>query len=695
MLSHALAYSARGWPVLPVAPRDKRPLSAHGVKDATTDEATIRRWWTERPDANIGLACGEFVVVDVDDLAEWGDKTIDTYTVRTGSGKLHYYCSPGGNPKTRRLSKGIEVRGAGAYVVAPPSIHPSGGRYEVIADAPLADFPAWLTPAGNLAGLVDPTATPTAPRERPDALTRFRLYAENLDPAISGQGGHAATLRFACECFRFGLTESEAWGELCDYSARRCSPPWSEKELRHKLKEGRKLVDQAGAFGSKLEEGSDPDSLSPVTVESEPEPDEPADKFPVDLLNPPGVISELCRWINDTAYKPQPVLSLAASLAFWGAVVGRRVRTPTNLRTNLYCLGIAESGSGKDHARQQLKRVAYECGLFRELIGGEEVASDAAVMRVVGEFPATFFPLDEIGHFLSQANSKFAAAHMKNIAPTFTKLFTSAGSIYAGKEYGGRDRQDIWYPNVCLYGSTVPNRLYDGLTTGDVKDGFVGRLLCFFSDDEDPIERDDIEYLPVPESIKIAVKEWHGRWLKLPLANQMSPDQDRQPIMVEFDTEATSIIREFRRACREEKAKCRNGSGMDVLWSRCVEHASKVALVLATACEFELPTITASLADYAVRLVDFLTRRMISVVSENVTDTEHGRIVNRLRKIIRAGGRTGIAKRDVTRMTQELNSRQRDEAIRQLRETGEIEAIEQDTKTKGRKAVVYRSAKTI
>ena len=91
MLNAALEYAARGWPVFPLVPRGKTPLTAHGFKDATTDEAQIRIWWTETPDANIGTPTGLVTrrsVVD-EDNKPWkgatGSKTMDALATVYGA----------------------------------------------------------------------------------------------------------------------------------------------------------------------------------------------------------------------------------------------------------------------------------------------------------------------------------------------------------------------------------------------------------------------------------------------------------------------------------------------------------------------------------------------------------------------------------------------------------------------------------
>lgn len=65
---------------------------------------------------------------------------------------------------------------------------------------------------------------------------RARAYLDKLDPAISGSGGHNATFKAACKCVEFGLTEEEAFTLLRDFNAR-CQPPWSDKDLRHKIRD--------------------------------------------------------------------------------------------------------------------------------------------------------------------------------------------------------------------------------------------------------------------------------------------------------------------------------------------------------------------------------------------------------------------------------------------------------------------------
>jgi hypothetical protein len=147
--SSALRLAEDGFPVFPVRPGDKRPLISGWKEAATMDPAIIAAWWSQWPDANIGIVTGErsgLVVLDVD-VATGGLESFeelkscisdwpDTLMVRTGSGGLHVYFRMWdgiriGN-SVSKLAPGLDIRGEGGFVVAPPSLHASGNRYEWI-----------------------------------------------------------------------------------------------------------------------------------------------------------------------------------------------------------------------------------------------------------------------------------------------------------------------------------------------------------------------------------------------------------------------------------------------------------------------------------------------------------------------------------------------------------------------------------
>jgi putative DNA primase/helicase len=205
-------------------------MTRHGVNDATKDEAAIRAMWTSRPDANVGVATGavsSIFVLDVDPQ-HGGDESFTklvaehgalpaTRTVKTGGGGRHYYFKhPGATVRNsaKKLGAGLDVRGDGGYVVAPPSNHKSGGTYEWLDERDPADAPAWL-----LALVVAPpeTTTAAASKERTDfgadGGTRYGLQAlaeEALEVESAPEGSRNETLNRAA----YAVGQLVAGGEL-------------------------------------------------------------------------------------------------------------------------------------------------------------------------------------------------------------------------------------------------------------------------------------------------------------------------------------------------------------------------------------------------------------------------------------------------------------------------------------------------
>lgn len=138
-----------GWPVFPLVPGEKRPLTRHGFKDATTNPDQVRRWWTDTPAANIGLPTGlAFDVIDVDvpagtlpwlDLVDTGGVPDVHGWVSTASGGTHAYIEPtGGGNLAGSIAPGIDYRGQGGFVVAPPSRRADGRTWSwTLAPSPV------------------------------------------------------------------------------------------------------------------------------------------------------------------------------------------------------------------------------------------------------------------------------------------------------------------------------------------------------------------------------------------------------------------------------------------------------------------------------------------------------------------------------------------------------------------------------
>ena len=210
-------------------------LAPRGLLDASTDETRVREWWLSAPNANIGLATGRVVVLDIDPL-HGGNESLQALEARcgalpltwrafTGGGGEHiYFRAPAAEIRNSasKLGPGLDIRGAGGYVVAPPSVHISGRQYAWSVDhhpdeAPLAEFPECLRSATKNAGKIA-AATPS----------EWRDLVSGIIP--EGKRNHTLA-RLAGHLLR-RYVDPHVVLELCRlWNMARCCPPLSPDEV--------------------------------------------------------------------------------------------------------------------------------------------------------------------------------------------------------------------------------------------------------------------------------------------------------------------------------------------------------------------------------------------------------------------------------------------------------------------------------
>lgn len=196
-------------------------MTPHGFKDATTDPVQIARWWDRCPTGNIGIATGSgLVVLDVDGEKGWnslkqltdahGDLP-DTASVATARGKHYYFCTDVPIKSNQgKLGEGLDIRAEGGYVVAPPSIHPSGHAYSWMGDNPVTALPF------PLLGLLN--AQDREPLEVPEGIP---------------EGQRNGTLfRLASKLRGAGLSEAEILASVRQANLDRCNPPLDDSEVQ-------------------------------------------------------------------------------------------------------------------------------------------------------------------------------------------------------------------------------------------------------------------------------------------------------------------------------------------------------------------------------------------------------------------------------------------------------------------------------
>ena len=204
-LEDILELASTGFRIFPC--REKRPITKNGFKDASADPEQITTWWTQYPDAQVGLPTGQNInafVLDID-LPDGPASLValeakhgtlpPSWQTRTASGGEHRFYALPADRKIRnsasKLAPGLDVRGEGGYVITPPS----PGYVWTSDSVGLAQAPGWLL---DLIAPFPPTAScPAEPSAGTTPYGRKALEAEAARIALAPIGTRNQTLNNA------------------------------------------------------------------------------------------------------------------------------------------------------------------------------------------------------------------------------------------------------------------------------------------------------------------------------------------------------------------------------------------------------------------------------------------------------------------------------------------------------------------
>jgi putative DNA primase/helicase len=334
----------------------KHPRTPHGFKDATTDLSQIMEWWDRHPSANIGIPTGvasRLLVVDCDprnggpaersELAQRFGPIPDTAEVMTGGGGRHFFFRYEGGSVPKALAEGIDLKGDGGYVVAPPSLHPSGKRYEV----------------DGLSGpkaLLKPAEVPAWLRKQISASQNSTGAESSGDSKKWGTGERNNNLvSVAGSMRRRGLSREAIEAALLEENGLRCEPPLPVGEVR-RIAQSVARYEPARAECLTLAETPD-HWPKPRPIQSELPPVQP---FSEDLL--PETLRPLAADVAERMQVPMDFPAVVNVIDLAGAVNRRAVIQPRARDTswevvpNLWGAIIAEPGFLKSPVIQTLTR---------------------------------------------------------------------------------------------------------------------------------------------------------------------------------------------------------------------------------------------------------------------------------------------------------------------------------------------------
>ena len=674
-LKEAIEYGKYGWSCFPLLPRSKAPACPGGFHDACKDEAAIRALWGSRTNLNLGIATGEasgFWVLDID-ADKGGNESLEalenkygslpkTLTSKTGGGGTHYLfrvqhdtkipCSIG------KIGKGIDTRGNGGYITAPPSVHPNGTSYQW-EEGEIVNAPKWLikliTELRREPTPASPSGEVTGDWTTDDVLSMLEVISPderdtwvNVGMALN-DGGWPVTM----------------WDT------------WSRGSAKYKMGEPFRLWK-----GFKTGGGVSMGTLVHLAQENGWVPkDKPYEELDfsningvdlsefknkitgVDLpevetkISVGGLVGDTLSWINSTAFKLQPELTIMNILAALGAVFGRRYALQKlNTRTNIYMVGIAETGQGKDNSRQKIKQLLKIAGL-EQFSGPDEIRSGPGLMVELKKRPSFLANIDEVGMFMRGLFDVKAPSYIREISAMFTKMYSCSGTSYEGGIIASQPdvRTVLYEPNLCIYGTTTLSSYAEAMRSSSIKSGELNRFIVLKSSVDFPEPNFHSDNCDPPEVLV-------SRWSKFkPEGLEAAPDiiEPTKTIVLLGKTEET-VNDLFR--YQDQMIKEYRSAGLGALWVRYRENILKVAMIIAIARDPVKPVLMDSDIEFGKSLVGSSIRFMMRFASDNMYDSEFQKNCTRFMEILQSGAenrtimirRMGISAGDLDKIERTL-----------------------------------------
>lgn len=395
--------------------------------------------------------------------------------------------------------------------------------------------------------------------------------------------------------------------------------------------------------------------------------------------------------------KPQPTLSLLAVLIGMAAALPGIYRLEDGMRANLYGLGVAQSGSGKDAPQQIAAEIALTAGA--KVLG--QPASGEGLEDALESRRGIVCVLDEVAHVIAALNSKNAPAHLLSMARNLLALFSAGRKRYvkrqraADKKTGKPEEPEvIMHPCFSLLGFATPEKLGEAATIGNLEDGLLGRMLFAFGDDDPPHRRVKHE-AQIPPEVEAVARQ-------ISSARAFACDDDdggnleayvNPEIVIGTTPEADVFLDEVRELFDAQRRRAADKPLQRVLCVRSYEKIPRIAGVLAVwdnprapligheHVAWALHAVAASNADAERFLEDYLHGGEVQAHAAEIL-RHLARI--KVRKKLQAVDHSELLKA----VSRKMNSVQFATAVDHLAQLEEVEIVEQRT-TAGRSRRQY------
>ena len=679
--ANALQYLAKGYSVVPLAPKQKGPKLNGWTKYC---EELMRPEYVKDfcgKNNNIGLALGSAsgicaVDIDTDDpqILSKIEKILPESPVkkRGAKGYTAFYKFNGLPSKSVRNQEGtagIDFLSTGKQTVLPPSIHPSGMEYCWLTQQTLLNTAREDLP--ELSGTVlDQLLALFKPRFEMPHVEVEKHYADvNVEIAKKALSFIDPDQSYDT-WIQVGLALQDGFGPI---TGSELFVDWSSRGAKFDgiaecMKKFRSFHDPreitiATLFYIAKEngyQGEDDFDLAAIRAKAEvgaqlldswAKQDETVTDNRAHLIDiithPVGLIADIYEWMRKVSYLKQDLFSVAAATSLASVFYAHKFRGRSNSYTNNYIICVGPTGCGKsmicDNAQWLMANAPTK--LHNRLMG-EMASAPGLIDELVRKDGIAYSYIDEIGQFFRFSKGENSSQYTQAIGTEMTKIYSKAHTSYTTQAYSAaakRPVREIDHPCLIIFGQSVPGRLYDSVTKEDFRDGFFNRFtLIEITKDEIPVRNPD--YVAAEDCPPTEIYEFWNHldsWTtneihKISSCNGLTGGVNT--LSVPYTDKAKEMLEECWKYYKETLPETLDDADVfkDAL-TRAHEMIEKYAL---TSCEFvdERPIITERSVRWARAFVDFHLLGLKSHVRE-LADTQYGRDCIKMKNSVSVGRR--------------------------------------------------------
>jgi hypothetical protein len=368
-------------------------------------------------------------------------------------------------------------------------------------------------------------------------------------------------------------------------------------------------------------------------------------ELPFDLESEPGLLGDVARWCSEMAFRPVPEFAQPAALAVLAALFGRRFATPTGLGLNLYIVGIAETGGGKD-ALVSAPRVLLSAAGLRHLVGPGDFTSDAAIEMAVRLRPSQVMCIDEFGKLAQAMTGRTAPSFAKLAAKALLELYPRSAphAEWTGKQRAGDGRDSasevVFSPTLSLVGVSTPAGFFEGMTESTLEDGMLNRLTLVVGGRPGARQRDPERLTPstrLLDAMKAACEASSS-------PGNLTPSRAREasvPQNIRFvpwaDAEAEAAIEAIEAWEDDARDHGRNG-----ICGRAAEQTQKIATLRALARAPGAPSVQAEDVAWAWAFVHTSIQALERGAREHMASSAFEELVKAIEREVQKAGPKGL-----------------------------------------------------